>query len=841
MNKILIAGCAVVTAFAAVAMPTKKELAQAQKLVEDVTRADLKAIEAGAKSAKDVADLHKTLADKSEQEAEKYLLLQGAFKLYARSEEFDLAAEMLLAINREVEGVPPELILELINDEFHRGMGKKAPKVLAIFKQAKRTVKFQKELATTEKALKAKPKDPALNRKYGECQAELGNWKGAAIAFAKAGGDLAKMVAAEKDNSLPPQQIADFWWEYGGETGITPYKVHAAELYQKAMSDAKFEGLARTRAEQRIKDADVALENAPLRESTYSYHIAAATRKEPYVFELGNGVRKLELIRCPAGTFTMGFRTREDGKTDISTLHKVKISRPFWLAKCPLTIAQMKALVPEYKGKNRRPDLKGAQSTNPDAPLLYRYWNSEEHDALFAALNSRYGKELPDGYVFRYATAAEWEYALRDGGNGTYVQKDGKLSASWRGKRNGAVCELMPNAWGFHDMLGLSGDFLLDSGAFANLTFPQVQTDPVYEIKEGKHATVLGWHSDATMRWHDYNPFWGSIRLCIGPDLVSEWKSKQKNDGAKAGDVPTKDVGADLAKEKREMEEKIAAQREDKLYCVIDLSGGPNAKSYPVSYLDHAPATGWSDEYKTTKLVLRKIKSGSFEYLPGKKFTLTKPYYMGVFEVTQKQWRLVCDKPSTYFRGAEKNPAEYISCKDVRGVDEGSGDPRIMPVDRESFIGRIREKTGLCVDLPTEVQWEFACRAGTRSAFNNGGSNEEDLLRVGKCGRNGGQQDHHVEVGSFLPNSWGLYDMHGNVFEFCLDRTRDKKLDGRGWEDEVPGDPVDWCGNDAEQCHICRGGSWFHKPWRCSSSARSARTSESKNPDVGFRLAIQPK
>jgi len=67
-----------------------------------------------------------------------------------------------------------------------------------------------------------------------------------------------------------------------------------------------------------------------------------------------------------------------------------------------------------------------------------------------------------------------------------------------------------------------------------------------------------------------------------------------------------------LAQAKRETEEKIAAQREDKLYCVIDLSGGPNAKRYPVTYLNSAPKTGWSDEYKTTKLVLRKIKPGSF-------------------------------------------------------------------------------------------------------------------------------------------------------------------------------------------------------------------------------------
>ena len=74
------------------------------------------------------------------------------------------------------------------------------------------------------------------------------------------------------------------------------------------------------------------------------------------------------------------------------------------------------------------------------------------------------------------------------------------------------------------------------------------------------------------------------------------------------------------------------------LYMVVDLSGGPNAASYPVSYLSGAPEGGWADEYKTTKLVLRLIEPGSFKMGGAYDVTLTKPYYMGVFEVTQKQY-----------------------------------------------------------------------------------------------------------------------------------------------------------------------------------------------------------
>lgn len=96
------------------------------------------------------------------------------------------------------------------------------------------------------------------------------------------------------------------------------------------------------------------------------------------------------------------------------------------------------------------------------------------------------------------------------------------------------------------------------------------------------------------------------------------------------------------------MEEKIAARREDKLYCVIDLSGGPNAKRYPVSYLSSAPKSGWPDEYKTSKLVLRKIDSGRFRMGDYRRHvndcadvTISKPYYIGAFETTQRQWELV--------------------------------------------------------------------------------------------------------------------------------------------------------------------------------------------------------
>ena len=132
MNKLLITGCLLATAIAAVAMPNKKELAAAQKLVEDVIAPDVKALNAGRKTVKDVADVQMKLAADAQSEAEKYLLLQSAFKLYSRGEEYDSAAKALTAITRDIDDVPPELITELVDKEFNRDMGLNAPKEIEV-------------------------------------------------------------------------------------------------------------------------------------------------------------------------------------------------------------------------------------------------------------------------------------------------------------------------------------------------------------------------------------------------------------------------------------------------------------------------------------------------------------------------------------------------------------------------------------------------------------------------------------------------------------------------------------------------------------------------------------
>ena len=238
-------------------------------------------------------------------------------------------------------------------------------------------------------------------------------------------------------------------------------------------------------------------------------------------------------------------------------------------------------------------------------------------------------------------------------------------------------------------------------------------------------------------------------------------------------------------------------------YLVIDLSGGPSASSYPVSYLTAVPTGGWSDTYKTTKLVMRKIPKGSFTMgspadelgrdsdEPQHQVTLTKDFYIGVFEVTQRQWELVMGNRPSYFNNASHyatRPVESVSYYDIRENPANSDDPAAdwpanSIVNATSFMGKLRAKTGLSTfDLPTESQWEYACRAGTTTALNSGYNltstgSDPRMDAVGRYWYNGGSgytQNGDTSVatakaGSYLPNAWGLYDMHGNVWEWCLD------------------------------------------------------------------------
>ena len=281
-------------------------------------------------------------------------------------------------------------------------------------------------------------------------------------------------------------------------------------------------------------------------------------------------------------------------------------------------------------------------------------------------------------------------------------------------------------------------------------------------------------------------------------------------------------------------------------YVVIDLSGGASAASYPVRFSASGPDLS-SDTCRTTELWLRLILPGTFTMgSPSSELgrqsnetqhqvTISKPFYIGIFELTQKQWQLVMGTTPSYSRG-DTRPVERVSYNMIRGTTLGAAWPSHRQVDADSFLGKIRARTSLTIDLPTEAQWEYACRAGTTTALNNGknlSSTEScpEMDEVGRYGYNssdgkGGYTSCHTRVGSYAPNAWGLYDMHGNVWEWCLDWHGNYATTAQ----------TDPSGAASGSYRVRRGGSCGNDAYYCRSACRNGNFYPSNTDDnLGFR------
>ncbi len=290
------------------------------------------------------------------------------------------------------------------------------------------------------------------------------------------------------------------------------------------------------------------------------------------------------------------------------------------------------------------------------------------------------------------------------------------------------------------------------------------------------------------------------------------------------------------------------------LYMLVDLSRGTKAKEYPITYLAEVPKGGWGDEYKTDKLVLKKIEPGKFvmgspEGELGREgdetqheVTLTEAFYIGVFEVTQRQWERVMGNWPSHFSNAkcrESRPIEWLSYNDIRGKVVGAGWPATNSVDAVSFMGRLQARTGQAFDFPTEAQWEYACRAGTTTALNSGKNltSAESCPNLAEVGRykdnsgdgaqNGDTRVGTAKVGSYLPNAWGLYDMHGNVWEWCLD-----------WNGSYSGAESDPKGAAVGSHRVLRGGGWAIAANGCVSANRNGNAPSDRGISFGFRVIL---
>jgi len=197
---------------------------------------------------------------------------------------------------------------------------------------------------------------------------------------------------------------------------------------------------------------------------------------------------------------------------------------------------------------------------------------------------------------------------------------------------------------------------------------------------------------------------------------------------------------------------------------------------------------------------------------PQRRVRITKPFYLGKYLVTQEQWEAVTGSNPSRLKGP-KNPVETVSWDDC-----------------QQFLGKLNSKSaagGGKFQLPSEAQWEYACRARstTRYCF---GDDESKLDDYAWYLANSDGKTH--PVGEKKPNGWGLYDMHGNVWEWCQDWWKD------GYYKESPVD--DPTGATVGSLRVVRGGCWGLPAWGCRSANGSKDLSG--GGDLGFRVSLVP-
>lgn len=195
-----------------------------------------------------------------------------------------------------------------------------------------------------------------------------------------------------------------------------------------------------------------------------------------------------------------------------------------------------------------------------------------------------------------------------------------------------------------------------------------------------------------------------------------------------------------------------------------------------------------------------------------------QPFYMGKYPVTQAQWEMVSRLPEvkidlrskpSHFKGANL-PVENVSWHDA-----------------QEFCARISKATGKLYRLPSEAEWEYACRANTTTLYYFGDTITTDLVN------HNNKYGQTTDVGKFPPNAFGLYDMHGNVWEWCEDGWHENYINAPTW----PNNTIHWI-SQGDNNRMLRGGQWYLNPSYCRSASRSYNNGDRRNKDNGFRLVV---
>ncbi len=511
-----------------------------------------------------------------------------------------------------------------------------------------------------------------------------------------------------------------------------------------------------------------------------------------------------ELVVVPVGSFMMGSLTSEEGRGgNEGPVHRVTIGQPFAVGKYEVTFAEYDryAMATEQErpadggwGRGRRPVI----NVSWEDAVAYVRWLSEQ-----------------TGQKYRLLSEAEWEYVARAGTTAKYSWGDHIVSllhancdgcgGQWDDKQTAPVGSFTSNRWGLHDMHGNVMEWVADCW----------------------NANYRGAPTDGSAWTH------GNCDLRVGRG--GSWNDEPKSLRS------------------------AARYNAGRLGGWFNSGGFRIARSLPSAPGPQAPLAerrgGETFRDCPTCPEMVVVPAGSYwmgsplyeaeradDEGPVHQVTIGQPFAVGVYEVTREEYEQFVQR-TRYARGEECRTYEAGEWREgVTWRDPGFGQTERDPVvcvnreDAHAYVGWLSEpaQTGHAYRLLSEAEWEYVARAGTSTPFHTGETistsqanyNGNHTYEGGSAGQ---YRERTVPVGSFQPNAFGLYDVHGNVWEWVQDcwnkNYNDAASDGRVW---ASGD----CGR-----RVRRGGSWNDEPKSLRAAFRSMNTTGIRNNNFGFRVA----